>query len=418
MTNTKYFLLSTLLCFPLKTASKSIVSAGHEVPSSPFDLEELAGTFKIVGGQNASRGQFPFSVSLRLRLYSSSVDIHFCGGVAISTNAVLTAAHCVAQLTAPSIKHLYAVIGEHEIGVLDPEEEVLQVVKVTKHPDFILKTFENDLAILQLGTHFTPSKTKQVIKMETVVDRFEEVQGTQWLTVMGWGVLAPGGPRAHVLNWVSVPYIGRERCRTAMSPYKVTGGMICAGDVYKGKVDACQGDSGGPIIYRDLKLTNPRRTTTKTTLITTPSSTTKTTKTSSTSLTTKTTLTSSTTPRTITVVSTASSAAPNKTKLDQQKEAETRKSSPVGSKGRTFWPFTDWSWPTPPEEIIRGSVATGEDRVDTQDSKHYTYFQDDQPGQWVLAGLVSWGIGCAQPEFPGIYTNVAKYRQWLTQNLP
>lgn len=36
---------------------------------------------------------------------------------------------------------------------------------------------------------------------------------------------------------------------------------------------------------------------------------------------------------------------------------------------------------------------------------------------YTLVGIVSWGEGCADTAYPGVYTRVSNYHSWVAQNI-
>jgi secreted trypsin-like serine protease len=59
------------------------------------------------------------------------------------------------------------------------------------------------------------------------------------------------------------------------------------------------------------------------------------------------------------------------------------------------------------QEICAGYAAGG---VDTcQGDSGGPMFRTDSSGQWVEVGIVSWGNGCAEPGYPGVYTEVSTF---------
>ncbi|XP_037949921.1 trypsin delta-like [Teleopsis dalmanni] len=186
---------------------------------------------RIINGTKTTINNFPWQISLQRN------GAHSCGGSIYSEHIIVTAAHCL-QNVSPTILKVRAGSSYWNNGGM-----LSGVAAFINHEGYNSITKSNDISIIRLSTPLIYKSTIKNIPLATT----SPDDGAP-AAVSGWGVTTFGAAAVpNQLLFIDLNIISRSKCASSTYRYgpQIRSSMICAADAGK---DACQGDSGGPLV--------------------------------------------------------------------------------------------------------------------------------------------------------------------------
>jgi secreted trypsin-like serine protease len=200
----------------------------------------------VIGGSPATPHQAPWAAEVDSQVTATLGAS--CSGSVIAPGYVLTAAHCVEDVTTGAAYRP----DEMRVSTGSPSRsgarQVLAVRAVHVDPDFDRKTLFADAAVLELAS---PTDATAIPLESTALDA-SLTPGTP-ATVAGWGITDPSASvEPDLLQTGTLALQSDVWCASALAPYRLfdAAAMRCAAVPGFG-VRVCHGDSGGPLTVTD-----------------------------------------------------------------------------------------------------------------------------------------------------------------------
>ncbi|XWW97825.1 hypothetical protein V2A60_005812 [Cordyceps javanica] len=200
--------------------------------SAPFAAAATAHK-RIVGGQVAKLGEFPFVVSLE------SQGRQYCGGALLDSTTVLTAAHCLLKNVTVRAGSIDRGKGGVAVGIASSHKHLLYYwIRNSKNDTFPVF----DIGVAKLAE---PIQTSDAIQFATLPTRDSRPETGSSMTAVGWGWNKAGKDSDQLLK-VDLPVSSFEKCPVEEgSEAAEDTDIVCAGG---GGIGIWRGDSGSPLI--------------------------------------------------------------------------------------------------------------------------------------------------------------------------
>lgn len=245
----RFFDKSLLHCCDSKSGWK------HLLPAPSVDkvtkIEGHKRSKRIVNGEPVSPGQWPAQVSLQTD--HTEPFSHWCGGVLIHPEYVITAAHCITDEYVPY--QIKIVVGEtNMLKITQNNTQVRYVDDLFVYPGLGWKRLrllvnwkndeKNDFAILKLSAPVILSENVMPACLPPV-DLAPTVGSN--CQIIGWG-RTHGSGNVHQLKRINQSVVDPQACILGLGENRFNNHtMLCIKNPTGKSSGICEGDSGGPL---------------------------------------------------------------------------------------------------------------------------------------------------------------------------